>query len=203
MYTNNLKFYSSKKSLTILIEGLTFIVLLFLSQVVFSQISDGEADLLSLQANGPEVLFNDTSYRLIPKGRVYASGDKNLNDQNILWSNQIGGYDVLIEAITTRGMLQQNSALNINAYQLAYNEATRKLAVITGNIIVTTKSEVDAASIASDFNLTLVNDFPRIHRAFFKIENQAELTSKISALNQDYRIVEANLEIIENFQRAR
>jgi hypothetical protein len=202
MYTNNLKFYSSKKSLTILIEGLTFIVLLFLSQVVFSQISDGEADLLSLQANGPEVLFNDTSYRLIPKG-VYASGDKNLNDQNILWSNQIGGYDVLIEAITTRGMLQQNSALNINAYQLAYNEATRKLAVITGNIIVTTKSEVDAASIASDFNLTLVNDFPRIHRAFFKIENQAELTSKISALNQDYRIVEANLEIIENFQRAR
>ena len=185
------------------IRSIGYIIFLTLSQPVFSQISDADNELLQSLANGTEVVFNDATFKLIPKGKVSAAGTVNLNDQNIVWSNQLGGYHVIIEAIPGRTIAQTNENSSFNNYQLAYNETTRRVAVITGNIIVNLKINIDAASIASDYNLTVANDFPRINRAFFKVKNQSELASKLIALNADYRVVEANLEMMEHFQRAR
>ena len=185
------------------IRSIGYIIILTLSQPVFSQISDADNELLQSLANGTEVVFNDSTFKLIPKGKVSAAGTVNLNDQNIVWSNQLGGYHVIIEAIPGRTIAQTNENSSFDGYQLAYNETTRKIAVITGNIIVNLKINIDAASIASDYNLTVANDFPRINRAFFKVKNQSELASKLIALNADYRVVEANLEMMEHFQRAR
>ena len=185
------------------IRSIGYIIILTLSQPVFSQISDADNELLQSLANGTEVVFNDSTFKLIPKGKVSAAGTVNLNDQNIVWSNQLGGYHVIVEAIPGRTIAQTNENSSFDGYQLAYNETTRKIAVITGNIIVNLKINIDAASIASDYNLTVANDFPRINRAFFKVKNQSELASKLIALNADYRVVEANLEMMEHFQRAR
>jgi hypothetical protein len=176
---------------------------LTLSQPVFSQISDADNELLQSLANGTEIVFNDATFKLIPKGKVSAAGTVNLNDQNIVWSNQLGGYHAIIEAIPGRTIAQTNENSSFNNYQLAYNETTRRVAVITGNIIVNLKINIDAASIASDYNLSIAKDFPRIQRAFFKVENQSELASKLIALNADYRVIEANLEMMEHFHRAR
>ena len=180
-----------------------YIIILTLSQPVFSQISDADNELLQSLANGTEVVFNDATFKLIPKGKVSAAGTVNLNDQNIVWSNQLGGYHVIIEAIPGRTIAQTNENSSFNNYQLAYNETTRRVAVITGNILVNLKINIDAASIASDYNLSIAKDFPRIQRAFFKVENQSELASKLIALNADYRVIEANLEMMEHFHRAR
>jgi hypothetical protein len=185
------------------IRSIGYIIILTLSQPVFSQISDADNELLQSLASGSEIMFNEATFKLIPKGKVSAAGTVNLNDQNIVWSNQLGGYHVIIEAIPGRTIAQTNENSLFNGYQLAYNETTRKVAVITGNIIVNLKINIDAASIASDYNLTVANDFPRINRAFFKVKNQSELASKLIALNADYRVVEANLEMMEHFQRAR
>ena len=185
------------------IRSIGYIIILTLSQPVFSQISDADNELLQSLANGTEVVFNDATFKLIPKGKVSAAGTVNLNDQNIVWSNQLGGYHVIIEAIPGRTIAQTNENSSFNNYQLAYNETTRRVAVITGNIIVNLKINIDAASIASDYNLSIAKDFPRIQRAFFKVENQSELASKLIALNADYRVIEANLEMMEHFHRAR
>ena len=185
------------------IRSIGYIIILTLSQPVFSQISDADNELLQSLANGTEVVFNDSTFKLIPKGKVSAAGTVNLNDQNIVWSNQLGGYHAIIEAIPGRTIAQTNENSSFNNYQLAYNETTRRVAVITGNIIVKLKINIDAASIASDYNLSIAKDFPRIQRAFFKVENQSELASKLIALNADYRVIEANLEMMEHFHRAR
>lgn len=185
------------------IRSIGYIIILTLSQPVFSQISDADNELLQSLANGTEVVFNDSTFKLIPKGKVSAAGTVNLNDQNIVWSNQLGGYHVIVEAIPGRTIAQTNENSSFDGYQLAYNETTRKIAVITGNIIVNLKSNIDAESIASDYNLSIANDFPRIQRAFFKVENQSELASKLIALNADYRVIEATLEMMEHFHRAR
>ena len=185
------------------IRSIGYIIILTLSQPVFSQISDADNELLQSLANGTEIVFNDATFKLIPKGKVSAAGTVNLNDQNIVWSNQLGGYHAIIEAIPGRTIAQTNENSSFNNYQLAYNETTRRVAVITGNIIVNLKINIDAASIASDYNLSIAKDFPRIQRAFFKVENQSELASKLIALNADYRVIEANLEMMEHFHRAR
>ena len=185
------------------IRSIGYIIILTLSQPVFSQISDADNELLKSLANGTEVVFNDSTFKLIPKGKVSAAGTVNLNDQNIVWSNQLGGYHVIVEAIPGRTIARTNENSSFDGYQLAYNETTRKIAVITGNIIVNLKSNIDAESIASDYNLSIANDFPRIQRAFFKVENQSELASKLIALNADYRVIEATLEMMEHFHRAR
>ena len=185
------------------IRSIGYIIILTLSQPVFSQISDADNELLQSLANGAEVVFNDSTFKLIPKGKVSDVGTVNLNDQNIVWSNQLGGYHVIVEAIPGRTIAQTNENSSFDGYQLAYNETTRKIAVITGNIIVNLKSNIDAASIASDYNLSIANDFPRIQRAFFKVENQSELASKLIALNAYYRVIEATLEMMEHFHRAR
>ena len=184
------------------VKYIIYVVFLVVSQPGFSQVSDTEDVLLQSFANGSEVMFNNSSYKLIPKGKVNTTDILDLNDQNILWSNQIGGYDVIIEAIPGRTIFQKTEDSTPNDFQLAYNEVTRKIAVVTGNIIVNLNGDNDAAAIASDYNLILTYDFPGIHRAFFKIDNQSELTGKLKVLNADYRVIEAYLEIIENFQRA-
>jgi hypothetical protein len=56
--------------------------------------------------------------------------------------------------------------------------------------------------IEQDYNLKLVNNFPRINRAFFRLNNQDELAQKIQQLTSDIRINDAYFEMIENFQRA-
>ena len=64
------------------------------------------------------------------------------------------------------------------------------------------KNSSDSADIEQDYNLKLVNNFPRINRAFFRLNNQSELAQKIQQLTSDVRINDAYYEMIENFQRA-
>tara|TARA_B110000008_G_scaffold216993_1_gene216522 strand:+ start:5441 stop:6037 length:597 start_codon:yes stop_codon:yes gene_type:complete len=183
-------------------KQLLILIMLVLSYPSMSQILDNEADLLVSKTNGPILMLDTTSYKLIANSRVNVAGLFDLNDQNIIWSSQLGGFDAIIESIPSRASLKEINSSSIEGYQLAYSEEARKIVVFTGNIIVHLKNSSDSADIEQDYNLKLVNNFPRINRAFFRLNNQSELAQKIQQLTSDVRINDAYYEMIENFQRA-
>jgi len=176
--------------------------IIILPHSILSQIMDDDADLFASKANGPTLMLDSTPYKIVSNSRVNISGLFNLNDQNIIWSSQLGNYDVIVESIPNRTSKKEANISSIEAYQLAYSEETKKIVIVTGNIIVHLKNSSDSMGIEQDYNLKLVNNFPRINRAFFRLNNQDELAQKIQQLTSDIRINDAYFEMIENFQRA-
>ena len=176
--------------------------IIILPHSILSQIMDDDADLFASKANGPTLMLDSTPYKIVSNSRVNISGLFNLNDQNIIWSSQLGNYDVIVESIPNRTSKKEANISSIEAYQLAYSEETKKIVIVTGNIIVHLKNSSDSMDIEQDYNLKLVNNFPRINRAFFRLNNQDELAQKIQQLTSDIRINDAYFEMIENFQRA-
>ena len=181
---------------------LLLLCIIILPHSILSQIMDDDADLFASKANGPTLMLDSTPYKIVSNSRVNISGLFNLNDQNIIWSSQLGNYDVIVESIPNRTSQKEANISSIEAYQLAYSEETKKIVIVTGNIIVHLKNSSDSADIEQDYNLKLVNNFPRINRAFFRLNNQDELAQKIQQLTSDIRINDAYFEMIENFQRA-
>ena len=181
---------------------LLLLCIIILPHSILSQIMDDDADLFASKANGPTLMLDSTPYKIVSNSRVNISGLFNLNDQNIIWSSQLGNYDVIVESIPNRTSKKEANISSIEAYQLAYSEETKKIVIVTGNIIVHLKNSSDSADIEQDYNLKLVNNFPRINRAFFRLNNQDELAQKIQQLTSDIRINDAYFEMIENFQRA-
>ena len=180
---------------------LLLLCIIILPHSILSQIMDDDADLFASKANGPTLMLDSTPYKIVSNSRVNISGLFNLNDQNIIWSSQLGNYDVIVESIPNRTSKKEANISSIEAYQLAYSEETKKIVIVTGNIIVHLKNSSDSMGIEQD-NLKLVNNFPRINRAFFRLNNQDELAQKIQQLTSDIRINDAYFEMIENFQRA-
>ena len=181
---------------------LLLLCIIILPHSILSQIMDDDADLFASKANGPTLMLDSTPYKIVSNSRVNISGLFNLNDQNIIWSSQLGNYDVIVESIPNRTSKKEANISSIEAYQLAYSEETKKIVIVTGNIIVHLKNSSDSMGIGQDYNLKLVNNFPRINRAFFRLNNQDELAQKIQQLTSDIRINDAYFEMIENFQRA-
>jgi len=181
---------------------LLLLCIIILPHSILSQIMDDDADLFASKANGPALMLDSTPYKIVSNSRVNISGLFNLNDQNIIWSSQLGNYDVIVESIPNRTSKKEANISSIEAYQLAYSEETKKIVIVTGNIIVHLKNSSDSMGIEQDYNLKLVNNFPRINRAFFRLNNQDELAQKIQQLTSDIRINDAYFEMIENFQRA-
>ena len=181
---------------------LLLLCIIILPHSILSQIMDDAADLFASKANGPTLMLDRTPYKIVSNSRVNISGLFNLNDQNIIWSSQLGNYDVIVESIPNRTSKKEANISSIEAYQLAYSEETKKIVIVTGNIIVHLKNSSDSMGIEQDYNLKLVNNFPRINRAFFRLNNQDELAQKIQQLTSDIRINDAYFEMIENFQRA-
>ncbi|MBT7275828.1 MAG: hypothetical protein P8O19_05090 [Woeseiaceae bacterium] len=181
---------------------LLLLCIIILPHSILSQIMDDDADLFASKANGPTLMLDSTPYKIVSNSRVNISGLFNLNDQNIIWSSQLGNYDVIVESIPNRTSKKEANISSIEAYQLAYSEETKKIVIVTGNIIVHLKNSSDSMGIEQDYNLKLVNNFPRINRAFFRLNNQDELAQKIQQLTSDIRINDAYFEMIENFQRA-
>ncbi len=181
---------------------LLLLCIIILPHSILSQIMDDDADLFASKANGPTLMLDSTPYKIVSNSRVNISGLFNLNDQNIIWSSQLGNYDVIVESIPNRTSKKEANISSIEAYQLAYSEETKKIVIVTGNIIVHLKNSSDSTDIEQDYNLKLVNNFPRINRAFFRLNNQDELAQKIQQLTSDIRINDAYFEMIENFQRA-
>lgn len=181
---------------------LLLLCIIILPHSILSQIMDDDADLFASKANGPTLMLDSIPYKIVSNSRVNISGLFNLNDQNIIWSSQLGNYDVIVESIPNRTSKKEANISSIEAYQLAYSEETKKIVIVTGNIIVHLKNSSDSMGIEQDYNLKLVNNFPRINRAFFRLNNQDELAQKIQQLTSDIRINDAYFEMIENFQRA-
>ena len=181
---------------------LLLLCIIILPHSILSQIMDDDADLFASKANGPTLMLDSTPYKIVSNSRVNISGLFNLNDQNIIWSSQLGNYDVIVESIPNRTSKKEANISSIEAYQLAYSAETKKIVIVTGNIIVHLKNSSDSMGIEQDYNLKLVNNFPRINRAFFRLNNQDELAQKIQQLTSDIRINDAYFEMIENFQRA-
>ena len=100
---------------------------------------DDDADLFASKANGPTLMLDSTPYKIVSIVelifQVY-----NLNDQNIIWSYQLGNYDVIVESIPKRTSKKEANISSIEAYQLAYSEETKKIVIVTGNIIVHLKN---------------------------------------------------------------
>jgi len=196
----NFIFYDSRKNfsaaatvLVLLCSGLFFNVY----QPVLSQ----ESGFLASYATGLEITSQGSAYKIIPNGKVLNSAVIDPSDSNILWSSQIGEFDFIIESIPGRSLLQAETS-TLDNYILAYNPTSDKAVILTGNIAVNLDNGIDAKTIANEYDLTLVYDFPSIRRAFFKPSNQNQLVSKITALNSDYRVLSVNLDVIENFRRA-
>ena len=88
-------------------KQLLILIMLVLSYPSMSQILDNEADLLVSKTNGPILMSDTTSYKLIANSRVNVAGLFDLNDQNIIWSSQLGGFDAIIESIPSRASLKE------------------------------------------------------------------------------------------------
>ena len=199
MIMKNCNFIGTNKNYISVTAVLTLVCgVLFFNQhqLAFSQ----ESGFLASHATGLEITSQSSTYKIIPNGRVLNSAVIDPSDTNIIWSNQVGAFNFIIESIPGRSFLQAEAS-NIDDYILAYNPTSDKAVVLTGNIAVSLDNGIDAQTIANEYNLTLVHDFPSIKRAFFKPSNQSQLPSKITVLNSDYRVLSAYLDVIENFRR--
>ena len=145
---------------------------------------------------------NQSEYQLILGGKAYTNRTKkmssNSNVSNV-WTGQNGSYELSIDGNVTAANSASISPSGNSFNQIAYNPRSGGVGIITGDIIVKLKSYYSANSIASSFNINLVNNFEDINTVIFRVnlgQNIFIVANKLSA----YPGVEfAEIDVIENF----
>ncbi len=158
------------------------------------------SDILSSHTSDQSFLTDFNNFKLIPNGKVSNRGQVDLNNLDIIWSDQFGEYDIYIDNNPQREGLGEGYPTS--KYYLLYDDDKQKIAIFTGNIVCQLNNDEDAIDIANDYNLSLSHNFPSINQAFYNFENIDGLQVMLEQLRSDYRIKKAYPEILENFRRA-
>jgi len=90
------------------------------------------------------------------------------------------------------------------ALPVAYEARTGNLVVLTGKLSVQLKPAVSVPSLSSEYSMDLVRNVARLNLAIYQSSQptQLTLTQLLSALRNDSRVVEADLEMIAERRKA-
>jgi len=176
-------------------------------QLVNSQITVNPIITQKAQESGVGFTSNSEQYQLIADG--YAQQQNTVNIGSLLvgqsistqWSSQRGPYQVFISSDSASQVVQSASASSSGYNQIALNLRTGNVAIITGQIVVTFANNTTAQSIASNHNINLSADYPRLNTAFFTVNTEQDIFSIAKALNEDAGVTSAQVDVIEHFSQ--
>ena len=159
------------------------------------------------QESGIAFISNGDQYQLISGGLAFAtdmstsgiSASQSHGLGELLWEGVNGTFDL---TISSQNANQQNAQVlsNSTSYrQIAYNQRTEGIAIITGQIIVTYTAEYDATFIATNFGIQLIYNFPHLNTAFYTLNPGQDIFLMTNSLNQSGIVSSAEVEVMENF----
>lgn len=159
------------------------------------------------QESGIAFISNGDQYQLISGGRAFKpdispsgiSASQSHGVGYLLWEGVNGTFDLTISSLNAN---QQNAQVlsNSTSYrQIAYNQRTEGIAIITGQIIVTYTANYDSEFIAANFGIQLIDDFSHLKTAFYTVKLDQDIFIITNSLNQSGLVTSAEVEVIENF----
>ena len=176
-------------------------------QLVDSQITVNPIITQKAQESGVGFTSNSEQYQLIADGYAQQQSTVNIGSLSVgqsistQWSSQRGPYQVFISSDSASQVVQSASASSSSYNQIALNLRTGNVAIITGQIVVTFANNTTAQSIASNHNINLSADYPRLNTAFFTVNTEQDIFSIAKALNEDAGVTSAQVDVIEHFSQ--
>ena len=176
-------------------------------QLVNSQITVNPIITQKAQESGVGFTSNSEQYQLIADGYAQQQNTVNIGSLSVgqsistQWSSQRGPYQVFISSDSASQVVQSASASSSGYNQIALNLRTGNVAIITGQIVVTFANNTTAQSIASNHNINLSADYPRLNTAFFTVNTEQDIFSIAKALNEDAGVTSAQVDVIEHFSQ--
>jgi hypothetical protein len=176
-------------------------------QLVNSQITVNPIITQKAQESGVGFTSNSEQYQLIADGYAQQQNTVNIGSLSVgqsistQWSSQRGPYQVFISSDSASQVVQSASASSSSYNQIALNLRTGNVAIITGQIVVTFANNTTAQSIASNHNINLSADYPRLNTAFFTVNTEQDIFSIAKALNEDAGVTSAQVDVIEHFSQ--
>jgi len=176
-------------------------------QLVDSQITVNPIITQKAQESGVGFTSNSEQYQLIADGYAQQQNTVNIGSLSVgqsistQWSSQRGPYQVFISSDSASQVVQSASASSSSYNQIALNLRTGNVAIITGQIVVTFANNTTAQSIASNHNINLSADYPRLNTAFFTVNTEQDIFSIAKALNEDAGVTSAQVDVIEHFSQ--
>jgi hypothetical protein len=176
-------------------------------QLVNSQITVNPIITQKAQESGVGFTSNSEQYQLIADGYAQQQNTVNIGSLSVgqsistQWSSQRGPYQVFISSDSASQVVQSASASSSGYNQIALNLRTGNVAIITGQIVVTFANNTTAQSIASNHNINLSADYPRLNTAFFTVNAEQDIFSIAKTLNEDAGVTSAQVDVIEHFSQ--
>jgi len=176
-------------------------------QLVDSQITVNPIITQKAQESGVGFTSNSEQYQLIADGYAQQQNTVNIGSLSVgqsistQWSSQRGPYQVFISSDSASQVVQSASASSSSYNQIALNLRTGNVAIITGQIVVTFANNTTAQSIASNHNINLSADYPRLNTAFFTVNTEQDIFSIAKALNEDAGVTSVQVDVIEHFSQ--
>ena len=170
-----------------------------------SEISTSTNTLIAQKAEESGVSFasNNQKYQLIDGGAASKKDNGNVSSSSSsdasssLWQGTKGGYDFFIKE-TFNTPLASSLSNNTNYYQIVYNPRTKGIAIISGKIIITYKTDYPPEFIAERFNINLIEHFSSVNVAFFTTPPSIDIFTTTNAVNQSGMVIKVEIEVLEN-----
>ena len=158
-------------------------------------------------ASGVVFSSNQNNYQLILGGRAIAKSNNSVAAQSAnsgtsnLWSGENGPFVV---SIGSAGQ-SSNSSLSTNGVsynQIVYNPRSGQIGIIVGDIIVKLKPNYNIVTLASTFNINVINNFENINTVVFNVNPGQDIFTITQALSAHPGVEFAEIDVIENFPEA-
>jgi len=157
-------------------------------------------------ASGVTFVNSQQEYQLILGGRAVNTNNTNSNvsslsgssNSNSLWVGEQGPYllSIVENDTTTNSASASMAASNFN--QIAYNPRSGQISIIVGDIVVKLRPYYSAETIASTFNINLIESFENINTAIFRINPGQNIFTITEQLNANSGVDFAEIDIIDN-----
>jgi len=155
-------------------------------------------------ASGVVFSSNQNNYQLILGGRAIAKNNNSVAAQSAnseasnLWTGENGPFVV---SVGNSGQ-SSNSALSSNGVsynQIVYNTRSGQIGIIVGDIIVKLKPNYSVVTLASTFNINVINNFENINTAVFNVNPGQDIFTITQAISAHPGVEFAEIDVIENF----
>jgi hypothetical protein len=155
-------------------------------------------------ASGVVFSSNQNNYQLILGGRAIAKNNNSVAAQSAnsvasnLWTGENGPFVV---SVGNSGQ-SSNSALSSNGVsynQIVYNTRSGQIGIIVGDIIVKLKPNYSVVTLASTFNINVINNFENINTAVFNVNPGQDIFTITQVISAHPGVEFAEIDVIENF----
>ena len=195
-------------------KNITLILLISLSGLSCAIDKTNDISLVSISpvvvsqalASGVTFVNSQQEYQLILGGRAVNTNNTNSNvsslsgssNSNSLWLGEQGPYllSIVENDTTTNSASASMAASNFN--QIAYNPRSGQISIIVGDIVVKLRPYYSAETIASTFNINLIESFENINTAIFRINPGQNIFTITEQLNANSGVDFAEIDIIDN-----